>query len=124
MNVLGVQLSLVINPTEDYDNVVTFYCETLAAFELVEGNIRCKSDPRLQIGTVGILSGESSQARGRQAGDWPWLVLFVEDCDAVLKRLEAGGVRLDGQMINLPYGRQLSCFDPIGNRVCFFEGRP
>lgn len=74
------------------------------------------------------LSGpESSAARpladGRQpsSGGWNRLVVQVEDLAALVERLKSAGVRIRGDVVSGPGGKQVLLDDPSGNPVELFE---
>ena len=54
-------------------------------------------------------------------GGWLRFVLTVDDLDAVVGRLRAGGVGFRNEIITGPGGRQILCEDPSGNPIELFE---
>ncbi len=116
MNVIKVQASLVINPQTDYDCVVDFYCRVLGLFEMADDVMRLRADPTFTIGTVGF---GGKLPVGVQTGSWAWLMFIVDDIDEIRRRLIEQDQKIE--LLDLPYGRQLMCADPVGNRLAFFE---
>ena len=56
-------------------------------------------------------------------GGWNRLVLEVDDLDARASALRTAGVRLRGDIVSGPGGRQLLIEDPSGNPVELFTPR-
>ena len=76
------------------------------------------------------LSGPGSSAatpladgRAPRPGGWNRLVIEVDDFDATLATLQAGGAHFRGPPIQGPGGRQVLVDDPSGNPVELFESR-
>src|SRR5688572_30738351 len=115
MHIPNLQMTLLV---DDPARAVDFYCRVLGVFEdRGEGELRHRDIPAFQL-TLATSQG----GVGRQAGIIEaFMVIDVEDCEAMRQRLLEHGVRLAGEMQSTPYMRQLTCFDPFGNKVCLFE---
>src|SRR4051794_39839724 len=111
---------------DDVENAVAFYTthfgftlRTSAApafADVVRGNLRL------------LLSGPASSAgppmpdgRTPHPGGWNRIHLLVEDIDAEVARLRAGGGRLPSAVGAGPGGRQIVLDDPAGNPVELFQ---
>lgn len=115
--------ALVRYLVSDTDRALAFYTERLG-FRLVQraGPITIVERGALKI----LLSGpQSSGARpmpdGREqaAGGWNRIVLYVDDLDATIARLE--GARFRNAVESGPGGRQILLDDPDGNPIELHE---
>jgi len=77
------------------------------------------------------LSGPGTSARKKlpggalpQPGGWNRLVIQVDDIEAAVAKLQAGGARLRSRPIKGPGGKQVLVEDPSGNPIELFEPRP
>jgi catechol 2,3-dioxygenase-like lactoylglutathione lyase family enzyme len=75
-----------------------------------------------------LLSGPASSAgrpmpdgRTPHPGGWNRIHLLVDDIDAEVARLRAGGVRFRSDVVAGPGGRQIVLDDPAGNPVELFQ---
>ncbi|MFI7426604.1 VOC family protein [Micromonospora sp. NPDC049836] len=75
-----------------------------------------------------LLSGPASSAgrampdgRTPHPGGWNRIHLLVEDIDAEVARLRAGGVVFRSDIVTGPGGRQIVLDDPAGNPVELFQ---
>jgi catechol 2,3-dioxygenase-like lactoylglutathione lyase family enzyme len=75
-----------------------------------------------------LLSGPSSSAgrampdgRTPHPGGWNRIHLLVDDIDAEVARLRAGGVAFRSDVVSGPGGRQIVLDDPAGNPVELFQ---
>ncbi|GAA4606656.1 catechol 2,3-dioxygenase-like lactoylglutathione lyase family enzyme [Actinoplanes octamycinicus] len=75
-----------------------------------------------------LLSGPDSSAgrpmpdgRRPQPGGWNRIHLLVDDIDAEVARLRAGGVPFRSDVVTGPGGRQIVLDDPAGNPVELFQ---
>lgn len=113
----------------DVDAALAFYVDQLG-FELAErwgppfAMVR-RGDLTLWLSGPGT-SAQRPLSDGAQPapGGWNRLVLEVDDLDMQLAALRAAGVRLRGEVVSGPGGRQLLVDDPSGNPVELFEPRP
>lgn len=111
----------------DVDAALAFY--NLLGFELVErwgppfAQVR-QGDLTLWLSGPGT-SASKPLADGSQPapGGWNRIVLEVEDLDAAMAKLKAGGAKFRGEPVTGPGGRQVLAMDPSGNVVEMFEGR-
>jgi glyoxylase I family protein len=115
--------ALVRYLVDDVDRATTFYTERLG-FELVQrsGPVIVLARGALKV----LLSGpQSSGARAmpdgtKQApGGWNRIVLYVDDLDATIARLQ--GARFRNAIESGPGGRQILLDDPDGNPIELHE---
>lgn len=66
-------------------------------------------------------AGQAGGGREPEPGGWNRIQLEVEDLDAVVARLQEGGVRFRGDIVTGKGGRQILLEDPSGNPVELFE---
>ena len=111
----GLQFSLIV---DNRDAAIAFYRDTLGLFLAEDGVLVFKYDPLFRMMTRPAQSEQEQNAIGKQAGDFPLFVLFVPDCRSLSEKLKSASVRFDGDLVLLPWGEQLTVFDPFGNRVC------
>ena len=110
---------------DDVEKAVAFYTEVLDfevlnAFppfaDVARGNLRL------------LLSGPASSA-GRAMpdgarpgpGGWNRIHLIVDDIEALVARLRAGGAKFRNDIIEGPGGKQILLLDPSGNVVELFQ---
>lgn len=111
---------------DDVDRAVDFYTrhfgfalKTNAApafADVVRGHLRL------------LISGPTSSAgrpmpdgRTPQPGGWNRIHFVVEDIEAEVERLRAGGVSFRNDIINGPGGKQVLVEDPAGNPIELFQ---
>jgi catechol 2,3-dioxygenase-like lactoylglutathione lyase family enzyme len=117
---------------DNYDEALRFYCATLGLFRVMgepglartAGVLRLRfHDPRFPF-TLYVTLARTAQERavvGNQSGDNIFLSFPVEDCELLFHQLVAAGVHPGEEILDLPYGRQLTVLDPFGNRISFFQ---
>ncbi|WP_375691850.1 VOC family protein [Pseudooceanicola sp. LIPI14-2-Ac024] len=113
----------------DVDAAVAFYCDQLGftvvmrpgpGFALLE-----RGALRLMLNAPGTGGAGTTVADEVPApGGWNRFQLQVQDLDAEVARLGAGGARLAGEIVEGKGGRQILVYDPSGNPVELFQPHP
>ena len=114
---------------DDVETAVAFYT-THFGFELRSSAAPAFADVvrgRLRL----LLSGPASSAgrpmpdgRTPQPGGWNRIHLIVEDIEAEVVRLRAGGLPFRNEIVTGPGGSQILLDDPSGNPIELFETAP
>jgi glyoxylase I family protein len=112
--------------SRDVKRAVAFYTERLG-FVLKHR----QGDAFASVSCDGVdllLSGASSSGaqpmpdgRQQEPGGWNRLVLRVDDLSAVVRSLQAAGLRFRNEILSGPGGRQIQLLDPDGNPIELFE---
>ncbi len=110
----------------DVERAIGFYCERLG-FQLDQraGSVFAtisRGDLHLLLGGPGS-SGSRPMPDGRrqEPGGWNRIVLYVEDLDAIIAKLESGGARFRNEVEVGPGGKQIQIEDPDGNPIELHE---
>jgi predicted enzyme related to lactoylglutathione lyase len=111
-----IQIKLALH-SSDPASTIAFYCEDLGLFDQQGSTLVCKRDAAFAIDVY----RSASPAGTRLQGYWPLLTFMVDDFANAFARLTQRGVPFEGDVLELPYGRQLICLDPEGNRICLVE---
>jgi glyoxylase I family protein len=112
---------------KDIGRAIGFYTELLGfelehragdAFAMVS-----RGQLHLVLGGPGS-SGSRPMPDGRrqEPGGWNRILLYVDDLDAEITRLEKAGVRFRNEIEAGPGGRQIQIEDPDGNPIELHEG--
>jgi catechol 2,3-dioxygenase-like lactoylglutathione lyase family enzyme len=110
----------------DVEEAIDFYCDRLG-FHVdlppAPGFVGlAKDDLRLLLHEPG--AGGARKAGGvPQPGGWNRFQIVATDLDATVARLTAQGVRVRGEIVEGPGGRQILVEDPSGNPVELFQPR-
>jgi len=124
-----VRLVLLV---DDYDRAIDFYCKQTGLFSIdvnfefgpKDRNVVLSyNNPRSPLFLVPHLAvtPKMRASIGKQAGDFPFVALPVEDCLRSYDLLQNAGVQFVGELAELPYGCQAILLDPFGNQVCLFQ---
>lgn len=110
----------------DYKEAAAFYCQHLGCVPAIDTNLgairyvvlrhRMATGLRLLLEKADLPAQEA--VVGRQAGDFPFLVLPTDDAARDYQAFLDAGLRVRGGLIELPYGMQATVADPLGNWVC------
>jgi len=122
-------LTLVVS---DYDLAERFYCEVLGLFVRgIQTFLVLKSDSKFAFQMEKPSSDLMRDSIGRQAGDGFLLCLQIPDCELMLPTLKAADVRIfppegaagwkGDEIFRLPWGNQIHCADPFGNKLSLFS---
>ena len=119
-----VQVRYIVN---DVDAAIAFYCRHLGFHEDMHPSpmfaMLSRGDLRL------VLSAPSGNAGGGQSmpdgtkqvpGGWNRFAIEVEDLDALVTQLRAGGVRFRNDIVTGIGGKQIIVDDPSGNPIELF----
>jgi glyoxylase I family protein len=110
----------------DVDRAVAFYTQNLGFRDTHRPGpvlaIVSRGDLHLILSGPGA-SGSRSMADGREQepGGWNRIVLYVENLDSTIARLEAAGARFRNQVEVGPGGKQIQVDDPDGNPIELHE---
>jgi catechol 2,3-dioxygenase-like lactoylglutathione lyase family enzyme len=111
----------------DVDAAIEFYTERLG-FEVVMRPappfaMLSRGELRLLLSAPG---GGAAMADGRlpEPGGWNRFQIEVDDLDAAVEALRAGGASFRSEIITGVGGRQILVDDPAGNPVELFESFP
>lgn len=110
---------------EDVDAAIGFY-EGLLGFEVdmhpAPGFAALsRGDLRLLINAPGAGGAGRAGDGPPQPGGWNRFQIEVDDLEAEVDRLSAGGARFRGEMVDGTGGRQILVEDPSGNPVELFQ---
>ncbi len=113
---------------DDVDASIAFYCDKLGFTEVMHP---APTFAMLQHGDLRlVLSAPSGQGGGGaampdgtrpQPGGWNRFQLQVDDLEARVAQLRAGGARFRNELVSGVGGRQILLEDPSGNLVELFE---
>ena len=114
---------------DDVEAAVAFYTTHLG-FRLLSKTLPAFAD--VARGDLRLLLGGPTSSAGRPMpdgrrpapGGWNRIHLIVEDLEAEVARLRAGGVRFRNDIVTGPGGSQIVLDDPSGNAVELFRPRP
>ena len=110
----------------DVDRAIAFYTQVLD-FKLAQQN-----GPVIAIVSRGplllLLSGADSSGarpmpdgRRQEPGGWNRILIYVDDIDAQIKKLQAAGARFRNSVEVGPGGKQIQLDDPDGNPIELHE---
>jgi len=113
----------------DVDRAIAFYTQVLD-FELEQQN-----GPVIAIVSHGplllLLSGAASSGarpmpdgRRQEPGGWNRILIYVDDIDAQIKKLQAAGAHFRNSVEAGPGGKQIQLDDPDGNPIELHEAPP
>jgi catechol 2,3-dioxygenase-like lactoylglutathione lyase family enzyme len=113
---------------DDVDASITFYTKLLG-FTLISNMAPAFAD--VSRGDLRLLLSGATSSAGRampdgrtpEPGGWNRIQLIVDDIDAEVARLRAGGAHFRNDVIKGPGGSQVLLEDPSGNVIELFKPR-
>src|SRR5262249_38015214 len=106
----------------DRDRLCAWYREHLGIQSGESGHMfawRSREDPPREHFTIWSVFPDAAYF---QPGNAPFMINYiVDDLDALLRKLETGGVRIDPKRENHDYGRFAWIYDPDGSKIELWE---